>query len=297
MAKTRRKSTKCPNCAYTFNDANNYCPNCGQENHDLNIPVKHLIWEFLEGTLHYDTKALRTIKYLLFRPGKLTHEFIIGRRASYVPPFRLYVFVSLVFFSVLALNSTTEVNKSDTPSSVAVTAPITAADSLLNTSNVPLRASLLPASDTTTKQSEYIVSFISKAKKFGDGGEKSMEKVRKNISLGMFILMPLLAYLLYLFYYRQRRNYVEHLMFAVHLNTFFFLVIMVVILVNMALPALDLDTVAFFIMMLYFYLALKKVYNQTYKRTFYKLIPIAFLYCLSLIVMLTGAFAISVAMS
>lgn len=89
MEKKRRKFTQCPNCGYTFEEVNNYCPNCGQENHDLNVPVKHLVWEFLEGTLHYDTKFWVTLKYLLFRPGLLTEKFNTGQRASYVPPIRL----------------------------------------------------------------------------------------------------------------------------------------------------------------------------------------------------------------
>ena len=104
MEKKRRKFTQCPNCGYIFREAENYCPNCGQENHDLNVPVKHLVEEFLEGTLHYDTKFWVTFKYLLFKPGLLTEKFNNGQRASYVPPFRLYVFISLIFFFMLAIS-------------------------------------------------------------------------------------------------------------------------------------------------------------------------------------------------
>ncbi|GAA4309958.1 DUF3667 domain-containing protein [Nibribacter koreensis] len=105
MAKHRRKYPVCTNCNYTFSEGepDNFCPKCGQENHDLNVPFKHVALEVLEGTIHYDTKFWTTIKYLLFYPGKLTNEFHKGRRMDYVPPIRLYVFINFVFFFLLSM--------------------------------------------------------------------------------------------------------------------------------------------------------------------------------------------------
>jgi hypothetical protein len=53
MVKNRKKFTQCPSRGYTIEEGNNSCPNYGQENHDFNIPVKHLVEEFLKGTLYY----------------------------------------------------------------------------------------------------------------------------------------------------------------------------------------------------------------------------------------------------
>ncbi|AMM50782.1 hypothetical protein TH61_05750 [Rufibacter sp. DG15C] len=105
MAKHRRKYPVCTNCNYAFQEGepDNFCPKCGQENHDLNVPFKHVALEVLEGTIHYDTKFWTTIKYLLFYPGKLTNEFHRGRRMDYVPPIRLYVFINFVFFFLLSM--------------------------------------------------------------------------------------------------------------------------------------------------------------------------------------------------
>ena len=100
--KNKKKFETCPNCNYRFAEVNNYCANCGQENHDLNMPFGHVVLEVLEGTFHFDTKIFRTLKLLLFKPGRLTAEFIQNKRAPYVPPIRLYVFVSFIFFLVLA---------------------------------------------------------------------------------------------------------------------------------------------------------------------------------------------------
>jgi hypothetical protein len=43
---------------------------------------------------------------LWFKPGKLTQEFVAGRRASYLPPFRLYLVLSIIFFLAASLSNT-----------------------------------------------------------------------------------------------------------------------------------------------------------------------------------------------
>ncbi|MBC3540736.1 DUF3667 domain-containing protein [Rufibacter sediminis] len=107
MGKHLRKYPVCTNCDYVFTQEqpDNFCPKCGQENHDLNVPFQHVALELLEGTIHYDSKFWVTLKYLLFAPGKLTNEFHRGRRMGYVPPIRLYVFISFVFFFLLSLRA------------------------------------------------------------------------------------------------------------------------------------------------------------------------------------------------
>lgn len=306
MRKNRRKFTQCPNCGYTFEDVNNYCPNCGQENHDLNVPVKHLIWEFLEGTIHYDTKAWRTIKYLLFRPGLLTEKFNIGQRASYVPPFRLYVFVSIVFFFVMALSTGTpgEIPDGETVGvavpGVHVKDPLT--DSVLYSNEsavISTEAQAVAASDSAIQAIENptFKTAMTRLVSFSKDGEQAKQKLLKNTSFMMFILMPFFAYLLYLFYYKQRRNYVEHLMFSVHLHTFFFVIIIIATSLGLVFSGLDLEGWVVALMLVYLFFALRQVYKQSYGQTLLKLIPLSFLYCLTLSIFLLGTLAISVMMS
>ena len=304
MKKNRRKFTQCPNCGYTFEDVNNFCPNCGQENHDLNVPVKHLLWEFLEGTLHYDTKFWVTLQYLLFRPGLLTEKFNIGQRASYVPPFRLYVFVSLVFFFVLSLRASreTEPREEDLPPIEVPAIPeVRIGDSLLYARDATvITPERTPAAADSAVQNIENPTFkmgMEKLVSFSKGGEVSRQKLLKNISFMMFILMPFFGYILYLFYYRQRRNYVEHLMFSVHFHTFFFLLTILALGVEFIYSGFDVDMWVFWISMLYLYFALHQVYKGSYLGTFLKLIPIAFVYFFSLTLFFLGTLAISVLMS
>ncbi|MDP3580751.1 MAG: DUF3667 domain-containing protein, partial [Ignavibacteria bacterium] len=65
----------------------------------------HLVEEGIESLLHIDRKALGTLKLLVVSPGKLSREFNVGRRIKFIPPMRLYVIISLLFFFLLNFNA------------------------------------------------------------------------------------------------------------------------------------------------------------------------------------------------
>lgn len=99
--KKRRKMSVCPNCEHILKPEDNFCPSCGQENHDLKIPLGHLIYEFIESIFHFDIKVWETLRVFFTQPGKISKNFNEGKRARYVPPARLYVFISVIFFFLL----------------------------------------------------------------------------------------------------------------------------------------------------------------------------------------------------
>ena len=96
--KKRRKVEICHNCHTILSLENNFCPHCGQENHDLKVPIGHLAFEVFEGFTHFDTKFYNTMRAIFTSPGKITKDFLEGRRGRYVPPVRLYFLISFVFF-------------------------------------------------------------------------------------------------------------------------------------------------------------------------------------------------------
>jgi len=101
MSKHLRKSDTCLNCNTPLRPEDNYCPNCGQENNTHQIPVKHIVLETFEDFFHFDTKLWNTIKTTFTRPGKITVDYLEGKRARYVPPVKLYIFISFIFFLLL----------------------------------------------------------------------------------------------------------------------------------------------------------------------------------------------------
>ncbi len=99
--KHHRKLSVCPNCQRNLTPADNFCPNCGQENHDLRLPFGHVVYEVVEGFTHFDGKLWITLRDIFTRPGRVPLDFIEGRRQRHVPPIRLYIFVSFLLFLLL----------------------------------------------------------------------------------------------------------------------------------------------------------------------------------------------------
>lgn len=95
-----RQDKHCLNCGTEVPER--YCTHCGQENAIPHESFSHLVKHFIGDVLHYDSQFLTTLKYLLFRPGRLTKEYMAGKRVSYVNPIKLYIFISFVFFLVFA---------------------------------------------------------------------------------------------------------------------------------------------------------------------------------------------------
>ena len=64
-----------------------------------------LVRDLMEDVLDLDSRFMRTLKPLLFKPGRLTRDYMNGRRFRYAPPMRVYIFSSIVFFLLAALLS------------------------------------------------------------------------------------------------------------------------------------------------------------------------------------------------
>jgi len=91
-----RAQNNCLNCNAVVHGR--FCHICGQENIEPKETVWHLISHFFQDITHFDGKFFSTLKYLLFRPGHLSREYMLGRRASHLNPIRMYVFTSAFFF-------------------------------------------------------------------------------------------------------------------------------------------------------------------------------------------------------
>jgi hypothetical protein len=112
-----RKEKICLNC--NANLHGRYCHVCGQENLEPKESVWHLTTHFFNDITHFDGKFFSTVKLLITKPGFLSKEYMIGRRASYLNPIRMYVFTSaiffLIFFSLSVGNKMVNFNEENKP--------------------------------------------------------------------------------------------------------------------------------------------------------------------------------------
>ncbi|KGE13713.1 DUF3667 domain-containing protein [Sphingobacterium deserti] len=97
----RRADKNCLNCGRTVEQR--FCPHCGQENIQTRQPFHYLFTHFVEDFTHYDGQFWGTMKNLIFRPGKLTNTYLEGKRQEFVPPVKLYIFVSFIVFFFLSI--------------------------------------------------------------------------------------------------------------------------------------------------------------------------------------------------
>ena len=93
-----RKEKDCLNCGTEVHGK--YCHVCGQENIEPKETAWHLVTHFFNDITHFDGKFFSTLKYLIIRPGFVSKEYMLGRRASYLNPVRMYVFTSAIFFLI-----------------------------------------------------------------------------------------------------------------------------------------------------------------------------------------------------
>ncbi len=93
----------CENCGTELQGP--FCHRCGQHDIDFHRSFGHMFLDALENFFHFDAKLFHNIITLLFRPGRLTAEFNAGKRAAQMPPFRLYLFVSVLFFFISFLGA------------------------------------------------------------------------------------------------------------------------------------------------------------------------------------------------
>ena len=90
---------RCANCDAPL--SGNFCANCGQQAH-VHRSLLHVGEEFLHGITHFDGKAWKTLPKLLFDPGRLTRDYIMGKRARYIAPVPLFLLVVFLMFFVFS---------------------------------------------------------------------------------------------------------------------------------------------------------------------------------------------------
>ncbi|MBG7610974.1 DUF3667 domain-containing protein [Polaribacter sp. BAL334] len=94
------------NCGHPFSGHENFCPECGQENKGSKITFKSFVHELFNGFFNFDAKFWRTLIPLLIKPGKVSRDYIEGKRQRYTNPFRFYLAVSIIFFLLVGLSIT-----------------------------------------------------------------------------------------------------------------------------------------------------------------------------------------------
>lgn len=98
----------CPNCKAPL--LGDFCYVCGQPKKGFIRHLSGIVADFLDTVFNIDSRTLRTVLPLYFKPGFLSTEYFAGRRVRFVSPLRLYFFISVLAFLVMPLVAHFKVN-------------------------------------------------------------------------------------------------------------------------------------------------------------------------------------------
>ena len=270
----------CANCGAPL--TGRYCSACGQRH--LDQPVhhfRHFVSEAAEDLTHADSRLWQTLIALLFRPGFLTREFLEGRRMRYLPPVRLYLVLSLLYFMIAAVLPpsgheavVTEKGPQITlaPFGAPGAAPMSAARAKAICAN--FRYEGPGANDLAGRLETDCIKVVM-------GNSRFRDSFLHNAARAMFILLPLLALVMKMLYRKPPRHYVEHLLFFVHDHAFLFLILGIYAPLAAYAPAPLRETAHVGLdiyIPVYFYLSMRRVYGQGWLLTGAKLAGLACAY-------------------
>ncbi len=102
---TKYRGLSCLNCGHPLDISDKFCSNCGQTNSIKKLSFKEYVNEYFAGVFSYDSRINLTLYTLLFNPGKITKDYISGKRMRYANPFRFYLSVSIIFFIIYSFSN------------------------------------------------------------------------------------------------------------------------------------------------------------------------------------------------
>ena len=187
-----------------------FCSNCGEKQFNENdYTVKKFVNQTIDIFTHFDGKFFLSIKYLLFYPGKLTRDYLNGRRVKLMKPLQMYILIALFFFFLFK-----------------------------NWDIFFIRTQYLVLQKPKTEKPVYykegdltggnlkLKNYISKkAIKQDLSFEEMVYKIdRKTPDLSkalLFLLIPIFALFLYFIGHKKYKFYAQHLFHATHIFTFY----------------------------------------------------------------------------
>lgn len=292
--------TGCGNCGATLMGP--YCYDCGQHVHESARSFSVLFHDAWHTATHLDGRLWQSLYTLLLKPGKLTKEYFAERRARYLPPVRLYLVLSVLFFGFGL--ATPEKNRE--PPTVA-TRRATAPDAAAPNAATPDKgvgegaADKAPAEKKKSRKSSFGISNCddigtsipwmqdSLRRSCAGNPERYVESIKHgfaaNLPKMMFLFVPMMALLMLILYWRPRRYYVEHLVFFIHSHAAIFLLLLIEALLGWIAAWLAWGTFAAWVIAIislysvwYVYRVMRVYYGQGRLLTLTKLFVVGFTY-------------------
>lgn len=199
MQEQQSPQNTCASCGAALHGK--FCSQCGEKKlNEKDKSVAHFFEEFIHILTHADSKFLKSLKYLITKPGFLTAEHLAGRRKMYTSPLSLFFIGNLIYLLIMPIDA-------------------------LNSNYI-----------SQTKGQPYSASIVKKVekkmavKKWDE--EKMMEmynnKTSKVSKMMLFVLIFIFSAPLSVLLYKRGRYYFDHVVFATeYVNFLVFIVLLI----------------------------------------------------------------------
>ncbi len=234
-----------------------FCPACGQGARAASRSIGDQLQELLGSFFAFDGRVWRSMLPLFFRPGALTRAWIEGKRASFVPPLRLFLFFSILLFLVIQC-------KTPTTGLLVPDAAPAADESVENDFSMELG---LPDFWPFSKLQIMLEAQEQMLQKLSPEA-RNYVLVRRAMELapiGLLLLLPLMALFLQLWWMRTGSFYLDHLVLLMH--AYAFLCGLAVFLTLTPLPDWARVLTPCAAVPVYFHVAMRRVYQRGFWRT------------------------------
>ncbi len=214
-------ASACSNCAAPV--TGRYCPECGQKRFaESDRRLKHLLGQFFESLTSLDSRLWRSIRALLLQPGRLSKEYIEGRRARWMPPIALFLMINVAYFFAPPLSDFNLPFSDQVTGDLAIAADPNAAKltpeqrehrlQIQGQIHSPLTSPWVRARIAERQRKNPSYTTVDYARAY--------DAESANISKLLIVLhIPFVAAALGVLFYRQRRYYAEHFVVSTHLLT------------------------------------------------------------------------------
>jgi hypothetical protein len=277
----------------------------------------------------FDARFFKTFKTVLFNPGRFSTDYMNGKRARYMKPFQFYVFVSFVFFLLLSIQ-TNRLIEGNFDLAEGLASDSLAIDSLVSSTEETLlqlnwntdslaRDSLRIESKGPDKKARIMTNLL-KAKtyfeeKLAKGGHTESEermlrntikmvnypdafisKLYKYLSWSLFMVMPIFAFWLWLFFRKKRKYYSAHFIYSLILHATIFLVFTLILVIKMIFPdkSIHWENYLFWLIPIYVWIGMKQYYGRSVLRTTFNFLFLGGVYTFSMVITVLMVFLISV---
>lgn len=327
---TQYRGLRCLNCEHPLDKSDRYCPNCGQLNSIKKLAFDDFFTEFFAGIFAYDSRIRKTLATLLFKPGKISKDYIQGKRVVYANPFKFYLSASIIFFIIFSFSSNFEGFEKANEQQFEEMPEEDIEQLKKDLATVPLAASTINV-DTIIKNQEeeanktykdyYLtqkemdsLDFLTSLKKrlllynefyeetkitrplialdSLDHNPGSYNKwcYKKTVDFNtiqsdpsifvnyfisklpffIFFYLPVFALFIWMLYLWRPFNYMEHLIFAFHVQSTFFVMFGIAILIEYIIGTEGFKGFVILLFLFYLYKAMRKFYGEGRFKTIVK---------------------------